>query len=75
MDTTSTPIKFDIYEGNALVRTEILAEQTIKIGKLSSSHVRIDDDSYEWRAHGRVLDGKLLPNIETVTVTRLGAEQ
>lgn len=45
MDTASTPIKFDIYEGNQLVRTEILAEQTIKIGKLSSSHVRIDDDS------------------------------
>lgn len=45
MDTANTPIKFDIYEGNQLVRTEILAEQTIKIGKLSSSHVRIDDDS------------------------------
>lgn len=45
MDTASTPIKFDIYEGNQLVRTEILTEQTIKIGKLSSSHVRIDDDS------------------------------
>ena len=45
METANTPVKFDIYEGNQLVRTEILAEQTIKIGKLSSSHVRIDDDS------------------------------
>lgn len=45
MDTANTPIKFDIYEGNQLVRTEIIAEQTIKIGKLASSHVRIDDDS------------------------------
>ena len=44
MDTATTPIKFDIYEGNQLVRTEILAESTIKIGKLSSSHVRIDDE-------------------------------
>lgn len=45
MDQSNTPIKFDIYEGDKLVRTEVLAEQTIKIGKLSSSHVRIDDES------------------------------
>lgn len=38
------PVKFEIYEGDQLVRTEFLTEQTIKIGKLSSSHVRIDDD-------------------------------
>ena len=44
MDTATTPIKFDIYEGKQLVRTEILTENTIKIGKLSSSHVRIDDE-------------------------------
>ena len=31
-------------EGKQLVRTEILTENTIKIGKLSSSHVRIDDE-------------------------------
>jgi len=45
--------------------------------KAFASHtmVKIDDDSYQWRAHGRVLDGKLLPNIETVTVTRQGAEK
>ncbi len=45
MDTGKTPIKFDIYEGAELARTEILTENTIKIGKLSSSHLRIDDDS------------------------------
>ncbi len=45
MDQSNTPVKFDIYEGDKLVRTEVLAEQTIKIGKLSSSHVRIDDES------------------------------
>ena len=41
----NTPVKFDIYEGDALVRSEILTEQTIKIGKLSSSHVRLDHES------------------------------
>ncbi|MEZ4464564.1 MAG: AgmX/PglI C-terminal domain-containing protein [bacterium] len=41
----NTPIKFDIYQGGQLVRTEILTEPTIKIGKLTSSHVRVDDDS------------------------------
>jgi len=41
----NTPVKFDIYQGGQLVRTEILTEATIKIGKLTSSHVRIDDDS------------------------------
>lgn len=45
MDSAITPIKFDIYRGGQLVRTEILTEPTIKIGKLTSSHVRIDDDS------------------------------
>jgi len=37
-------IQFEIYDGDRLLRTEVLAESTIKIGKLSSSHVRIDDD-------------------------------
>ena len=38
-------IQFEIYDGDRLLRTEVLAESTIKIGKLSSSHVRIDDDA------------------------------
>lgn len=45
MNRLSTPIKFEIYEGDRIVRTEILAEPTIKIGKLASSHLRIDDES------------------------------
>jgi TonB family protein len=44
MDTPKVPIQFEIYDGDRLVRTEVLAEPTIKIGKLSSSHLRIDDD-------------------------------
>jgi hypothetical protein len=45
MENANTPIKFDIYSGDQLVRTEILSEATIKVGKLASSHLRIDDES------------------------------
>ena len=40
--------------------------------KAFSSHTmtKIDNDTYQWRAYGRELDGKLLPNIDTVTVVR-----
>lgn len=44
METAKVPIQFEIYDGERHVRTEVLAEPTIKIGKLSSSHLRIDDD-------------------------------
>ena len=44
METSKVPIQFEIYDGYRLVRTEVLAESQIKIGKLSSSHLRIDDD-------------------------------
>lgn len=36
-------ITFHIYEGEQLVRSETLAQDVIKIGKLDSSHLRIDD--------------------------------
>ena len=32
--------------------------------------IKVDDNSYQWRAHGRVLDGEILPNIDIVTVVR-----
>jgi TonB family protein len=38
------PIKFDIYRGDQLVRTEAFDEPIIKIGKVASSHLRLDDD-------------------------------
>ena len=50
---------------------------TTKDGKKAfSAHTirKIDDDSYEWNAHGRELDGQLLPNIDTVTVIRSSQE-
>jgi TonB family protein len=37
------PITFHIYEGDQLARTESFAQDVIKIGKLDSSHLRIDD--------------------------------
>ncbi|MCC6747687.1 MAG: TonB family protein [Deltaproteobacteria bacterium] len=42
---TKTPLTFRIYRGDQLVREESLAQDIIKIGKLESSHLRIDDDN------------------------------
>jgi hypothetical protein len=40
------PFTFQIYSGDTLVRTEtVTQDRAIKIGKLSSSHLRIDDES------------------------------
>jgi len=46
MDTgVKVPLTFQIYKGNQLVRTETLTQDIIKVGKLASSHLRIDDES------------------------------
>ncbi len=39
------PMTFNIYKGEELLRTETLAQDIIKVGKLPSSHLRIDDDN------------------------------
>ena len=39
----SVPLRFDIYKGSELVRSQELDQEIIKVGKLSSSHLRIDD--------------------------------
>lgn len=36
---------FRIYDGETLVRTETLAQDIIKVGKLPSSHLRIEDEN------------------------------
>ena len=36
------PMTFQIYQGADLVRTETLTQDIIKVGKLPSSHFRID---------------------------------
>ena len=45
--------------------------------KVYSVHVSrpVDENSYAWRAHGRVMDGVMLPNIDEVIVTRLNGEE
>jgi TonB family protein len=45
MAILSVPIKFQIFKGNQLVREEVLKESVIKIGKLASSHLRLDDET------------------------------
>jgi len=39
------PMTFRVYSGDELVRTEELQQDIIKVGKLPSSHLRIDDDN------------------------------
>ncbi len=46
----NVPLTFEIFKidpvkGDSLVRSETLTQDIIKIGKLSSSHLRIDDES------------------------------
>lgn len=45
MADVNVPIRFEIYKGDNLVREEILAQDVIKIGKLASSHLRLDDET------------------------------
>ncbi len=43
--TQKVPITFKIYKGEELLRTETLTQDIIKVGKLPSSHLRIEDDN------------------------------
>src|SRR5579871_3552510 len=45
MADVNVPIRFEIYKGDQLVREEVLAQDVIKIGKLASSHLRLDDET------------------------------
>ncbi|MEE2756138.1 MAG: AgmX/PglI C-terminal domain-containing protein [Myxococcota bacterium] len=45
MSNQNPPIKFDIYDGSQLIQTEVLVDNTIKIGRLSSSHLKLDDST------------------------------
>src|SRR5260221_9220846 len=38
-------LSFQIYKGSELIRTESLNQDVIKVGKLASSHLRIDDET------------------------------
>jgi len=39
------PIKFELYRGDTFLRTETFDEPIIKIGKVASSHLRLEDES------------------------------
>jgi len=39
------PLTFRIFKGDQLLREERLTQPVIKVGKLSSSHLRLDDDT------------------------------
>ncbi len=45
MADAKVPIRFEIYKGDSLVREEVLDQDVIKIGKLASSHLRLDDET------------------------------
>lgn len=45
MAHAKTQLTFHIHQGDAPVRTEVLTQDIVKIGKLPSSHLRIDDES------------------------------
>lgn len=45
MAGAKVPITFRIYKGDAFIREETLSQSVIKVGKLSSSHLRLEDDT------------------------------
>jgi hypothetical protein len=45
MAGSKIPLTFRIYKNDQFLREETLAQPVIKVGKLSSSHLRLDDDS------------------------------
>lgn len=45
MAGAKVPITFRIFKGDTFIREETLSQPVIKVGKLSSSHLRLDDDS------------------------------
>ena len=51
MADVKVPIKFEIYKGDNLVREEVLSQSPIRIGKLGSSDLRLDDETVS-RMHG-----------------------
>ncbi|MDX2023639.1 MAG: TonB family protein [Deltaproteobacteria bacterium] len=45
MTTFKVPLRFQIFHGDELLREEVISEPVIKVGKLPSSHLRLDDES------------------------------
>ena len=47
------PITIEVYQGDTLVKTEKLTQETIKIGKISSANINLEDESVS-RLHAQV---------------------
>ena len=47
------PITIEVYQGDTLVKTEKLTQETIKIGKISSAHINLEDESVS-RLHANI---------------------
>src|SRR5262245_59520809 len=45
MANVQIPLTFQIYKGSQPIRTEKLTQGAIKVGKLASCHLRIDDEA------------------------------
>jgi len=45
MSTVKVPLRFQILSGDQLIREEVIDEPVIKVGKLASSHLRLEDES------------------------------
>src|SRR5881275_2471725 len=45
MANVGVPLKFQILKGDELIREQVVTEAVIKVGKLASSHLRLDDES------------------------------
>ena len=68
MAGVAIPITIQVFKGQTLVKTEKLNQESIKIGKLSSSHLQLEDDSVS-RMHAVI---EVSPTKE-VTVVDLGS--
>jgi len=64
------PIVIQVYQGGNLVKTEKLNQETIKIGKISSAHISLEDESVS-RLHANI---EVTPNNE-VTLADLGSSK
>ncbi len=64
------PLTFHVYRGEALIRTETLTQDIIKIGKLSSSHLQLDEESVS-RMHALIE----VSQAGEVTLVDLGSSQ
>ena len=41
----NVPLTFEVYKGEQLIQKTTLTQDIIKVGKLSSSHLRVEDES------------------------------